>query len=447
MKHPLLITLTLLLAFAQLSAQSPYEILTIPDGVCAVNTRMSMGEVHFFVTDDSLEKTFEGTLNLPQHIRKVLHHAKDEMVYFLFNYGSSQNYEKILLTIHTKTGETETFTVPAITSFIDDFRILGNRIAMISHYESTQAYIQFATLDDENPDPATFHLHHRVLDISETEGYLDVLALTNAPKGPGQLQLMTFNELGEKLYTIEAESPNRKSPFIQSAQFIESEDGDFKVVGTYSKSEKDNFLGYFYWDIDQSLSQNFNLFPYTSLESLSKEKKGKLKKQIKYELSKGFEIVKISMEDDKITLIAVPSMDTYLKRYPKVFNRNLFHIMHMDKNGGLLEEKIFAFSRSLRSNHITRDFLYNPPLYNIDGSLYFLHNEEFTESPGLIIHNISTDLASKVDAQLPQNLQEDVLFYQTKQWKNKEILVFGLKEKKASRDKSITFFLEKMQVH
>jgi hypothetical protein len=121
--------------------------------------------------------------------------------------------------------------------------------------------------------------------------------------------------------------------------------------------------------------------------------------------------------------------------------------MHMDKNGGLLEEKIFAFSRSLRSNHITRDFLYNPPLYNIDGSLYFLHNEEFTESPGLIIHNISTDLASKVDAQLPQNLQEDVLFYQTKQWKNKEILVFGLKEKKASRDKSITFFLEKMQVH
>jgi hypothetical protein len=446
MKHPFFIILIALIS-VQLHAQSPYEILTLNDGVFAVKTNMSTGHIHYFVTDESLLKIFEDSINLNPSIRKVLHHTKDEMVYILFNWGSFNDYEKILLSINTRTGESQTLQVQSITSNIDFFRILGDKIALVTNSEGNQAHVQFATLETDNQDLATFHLHTNVLDISETEGYLDVLTASHPNRGTNKLQIMSFSEQGERLYTIDAEFPSRRSLFIKTAHIVKNEDGEYRIVGTYSKSARKNSIGYFQWKINSSLTQDLSTIPYSRFESLAKEKNKKIKRQIKHELSKGFQIVKITEMNDMLTIVAVPAIeDYYIRKYPKVFNSNMYHIVNLDNQGEVLEDKVFAFTRSLKSPYITRDFLHNPPLYTIDGSLYFLHNEEFSEASNLIIHNISSDLSLKATERLPSNLQEGVIFYQTKQWKDKDILVYGIQGGETDPKSNRKFFLEKIQI-
>ena len=410
-------------------ADLPYEILPMDRGVFAISVDKVRREVHYFFSDEDFKIKNSGKFSLEDYSVSILPKVKDDKAYVIFNFLSTQNSQKILMIVDSNTGERSFIPINNYAmSDIDDFYILENSIAMVGLYNQNLNMVQFVNFKNSNQEPYTINLEMKIFDIVESDGYLDILASSQMGKTINKLQLITINEQGEKLYTIDADTGLGKNELIKSAYLQKTEDGSFRAVGIYSTSRKNHFSGYFHWDMDYSLNQAFVRHPATSLQGLSKGDNKKINRQIKYELTKGFSIVKVLEENGQLAIVSAPNMGyAYQKKYPRIYKNELFHVLYIGEDGIKLWDKTFALHRSLRSPYVNPGFIKNPPMYMINGNVYFLYHQEFTHSPSLIVHNINADIKYSAD-ELSFTIPGTAQLYKTTKYKDNEIIVYGLKE-------------------
>jgi len=429
-----------------LPLDNSYEILPMDEGVFAIRVdKYFKKEIHYFFTDDNFNIKASGKCSIGENSVRILQKVKDDKAYVFFNFLSDHNWQKIIMTIDANSGEVTFTPVNNYSlSYIDDFFILENSIAMVGLYNEHLNMVQFLDLKSNNQEPYTLNLDMKIFDIAESDGYLDILASTQTGKNINKLQLITINEQGERLYTIDAETGMGKNDIIKSAYLQKSDDGRFRAVGTYSTSKREHFSGYFYWDMDYSLEQNFVLHPVSSLEGFARGSDKKINKQLKYEMTKGFGIVKVLEENGQLAIVSAPNIGyAYQKKYPRIYKNELFHVLYIAEDGKMMWDETFAFHRSLRSPYVDTRFIKNPPMYIVNGNVYFLYNEEFTRYPSLIVHNIRSDAkhyADELSFTIPQNAQ----LYKTTKFKDNEIIVYGIKE---DRPIEQNFFLGKIPLY
>jgi len=423
-----------------------YEILPMDEGVFAISVdKFFKKEIQYFFTDDDFNIKTSGKYSTGDNSVMILQKVKEDKAYVFFNFSSARNYQKIIMMIDSNSGEV-TFTPVNNYSltYIDDFYILENSIAMVGLYNEHLNMVQFLDLNSSNQEPYTLNLDMKIFDIAESDGYLDILASTQTGKNINKLQLITINEHGERLYSIDAVTGMGKNDIIKSAYLQKTDDGRFRAVGTYSTSKKEHFSGYFYWDMDYTLEQNFVLHPVSSLEGFARGSNKKINKQIKYEMTKGFGIVKILEENGQLAIVSAPNIGyAYQKKYPRVYKNELFHVLYIAEDGKMVWDETFALHRSLRSPYVDNRFIKNPPMYMVNGNVYFLYHEEFTQYPGLIVHNIKSGAkhyADELSFTIPQTAQ----LYKTTKFKDNEIIVYGIKE---NRPVGQNFFLGKIPLY
>lgn len=421
-----------------------YEILPMEKGVFGISVDKLRKELNYFFTDEDFIIKTSGKSTFADISVFILHKVKEDKAYILFNSLSAPNFQKTVMIIDSNTGEVTYIPVNNyILPFIDEFYILENSIALVGLYNHFNM-VHFVDIINSNQKPFTINLDMKIFDIAESDGFLDILATTQMVKGGNKLQLITLDEQGKRLYTIEAETCLSKNDIIKSAYLQKNQDGRFRAVGTYSTSKRQHFSGYFYWDMDYSLDQNFVLHPAALLSGFVKGNHKKHNRRIKYEMTRGFGIVKILEENGQLAIVSAPNKEySYQKRYPRLYKNELFHVLYIDKNGKKKWDETFAFHRSLRSPYVDPVFLTNPPMYMVNGNVYFLYNEEFTRTPSLIVHNIRSDakyLADELSFTIPQTAQ----LYKTTHFKNNEIIVYGLKENRQSKN---NFFLGKLPLY
>lgn len=419
----------------------PYDILPLKQGAVAINIDLSERVIHCIFTDEDLRKKNEEKFSFAEFVHKINYKVKDDKIYVLFNWDEARNYQKIFMTIDANTGETTFLPVPnSLMTYIDDFFILENAIAMIGFFKADQSLVQFIKYQNNNKELSTVHLQMKILDMAESDGYLDILAISPNVHGDHKLQLVTLNEEGERLYTIEADTQFEENHIIKSVILQKNGEGKFRAVGTYSSSKKTHFSGFFYWDMNYSLDQNFAMYPTSSLAGFEKGINKKLNRQIKHEMTKGFGIVKVLSENGQLAIVSTPNLGAqYLKRYPRLFNNSLFHVLYLNEFGEKISDGTFAYKRSLKSPYVDYNFLKNPPMYLVNGNIYFLYNEEFTTSPSLIIHNLESNAKKAAEELYPSIPQTS--FYKTQHLKDNEVIVYGLKE---TNSKEKILFMDKV---
>lgn len=438
MKKLFFLGMILFFMIEEKSCAQIYDVITLEEGIFAIAGSLQTPSIKYFSTDDNLEIKHQGNIKFKEPLTKIRYKAKGNKVFVLLNYSASHSYQKVFIIIDTTTGETA--FVPLLTSIfshIGDFFIMDNKIALVGYFRNNTTIIQFMDIHDHTMELATVNFQHKILEFAEADGYLDILVST----GDNELQLVTVNEEGERLYTIDIETNLDPNFNLVSAVLQKNSDGKFRVVGTYCHKRKHSNFGYYVWEMDYTLDQRFRTYPASSLEGFEKNHDKKINRQLKHEMTKGYKLVKTMEEDGKLALVSIPNEDyRFQKRYPKVFNKSLFHILYLDERGEVSSDETFAFKRSLRSPLAHLVYRKDPPMYMVNGIIYFLYNEEFAKSPRLIVHDLrsnSTKIANEINPSIPPKAS----VYYSKHFKDNEVVVFGLNHDTLPQKK---FFLEKV---
>jgi len=400
-----------------------YETLSMDKGVFSLNIDRDNHVIHYFFTDEDLNIINFGKSDFADYPVRIMKKVKGDKAYVFFNFLSEGNWQKIVMTIDSNTGEVlfipiQNFVMATIT----DFYVLDNRIAMVGLYKKNLNMIQFLDIYQKNQEPYTVTLDMKIYDISASGDYLDILA--SKQKG-NKLELLTFNEKGEKQSTIKVESGFNKKDHVRSAVLHKNDNHQFSIGGIYSESRWSDFSGYFVWSVEPSSEQDLAKFPTSAMKGLSGKYDKITNNQINDNVKRGYRVIKVLEDNGQLAIISEPKLN--------IFEKGMFHIVKISDARKLVWDETLLYERTLMQ------YLKSPPLYMVDGNVYFFNHQEYPTRSQIFVHNSKSDEKYGTDF-LSNLIPSHAPIYNIMKFKDNEIIIFGLKENKIINE---NFFMVK----
>lgn len=420
------------------SSPEIYGVLPVDKKLFVYKVHQAKGEIDFSVKNESFENIAFQSLQLPPNVEKLEADIHGDQAFILLGYGEFNNYLKKLLIVDLETGLYNIRDVQSNFDFPSFFKAFSSAILMIGVLEDGDV-MEIYNFDQDHLSTITdfFRPNTRIWDINVVNDQVDLLLMLGEKKRK-HLQVVSFDQEGNRLLDIPVEIPEKKNFFVRNAKFLHGPFDEQKIVGIYSNKYGEWFSGYFNLEINEFLEQRFQLYPYKELEGfydyLGNNKKSKKPKRTNF--NRGMILVDAVAGDGFVTIVSQP--------IGKV--RKFAHFIAIDHEG----EKVFD-----KSVKLYYDYKLNASdlqLTNQDSTIYFLFggNQNLRNLPGKKIYEINK--GESVQINQVQHLLTDptILNYLPSpkflHWYENKFVIFGLTIPQGGRVNQAEFIIRKIEV-
>jgi hypothetical protein len=252
--------------FSPRTSPEVYGVLPADKKLFVYKVHQTKGELDFNVKNEELENIAYHSLQLPSFIEKLEVDIHDDQAFILLGYGESKNYLKKLLIVDLETGAYRTRDVLSNFDFPSFFKAFSSAILMIGVLEEGDV-MEIYNFDQNHLSTITdfFRPNTRIWDIKVVNDQVDLLLMLGEKKRK-HLQVVSFDQEGNRLLNIPVKFPDNKNFYIRNAQILHGPFNEQKIVGIYSNKYGEWFSGYFHLEINEFLEQRFQLYPYKELD-------------------------------------------------------------------------------------------------------------------------------------------------------------------------------------
>ncbi|EKB48279.1 hypothetical protein [Cecembia lonarensis] len=423
---------------SQITSSVIYGVLPADKKLFVYKVHQAKGEVDINIKNEALENIAFQSVQLPPDIVKLEVDIHGDKAFLLLGYGSSKNYLKTLLVFDLETAAYSSKPIPSNFAFPTVFKAFSSAVLMIGVLEEGDV-LEVFNLEQEFLTTITdfFEPDTRVWDLKVVDDQVDILLMSGEKKRK-KLQLLSFDNEGNRLLNIPIKFPENRKFFVRNAQILHGPYQEQKIIGIYSNKYGEWFSGYFHLEINEFLEQQLQLYPYKEMEGfydyLSNNKRSRKPKKKNY--NKEMILVDAVSEGELVTIVAQP-----LKTV-----RKFAHFISIDQQG----EKVF--DKSVKLYYDYRINASELQLTNQDTAVYFMFggNQNRLNPPGKKIYEINKGESVQIN-QVHRLLADPSIFNYLPSpkflhWYGNKFVIFGLTIPQGGRVNQPEFIIRKIEV-
>ncbi|WP_291782850.1 hypothetical protein [Cecembia sp.] len=421
------------------SAPIVYGVVPAEKKLFVYKVNQSNGEIEIQIKNETLENIAFQSVKLSPSIEKIEVDVQGDKAFVLLAYGVFKNYLKTLLVIDLETADYRAHTVQSNFAFPTVFKAFSSAVLMIGVLEEGDV-MEIYHFDQNYLITITdfFMPNTRVWDIKIIEDQVDLLLFTGDKKRKQLLQILSFDQEGNRLFNIPLKFPQNKNFFVSTAQLIHGPFQEQKIVGIYSNRYGEWFSGYFQLSINDLLEQDLQLYPYKELEGfydyLGNNNRSKKPKRTNF--NKEMVMVDAATDGEFITIVSEPLRT--VKKFAHIISINQDGVKEFDKS-----VKLFYHNRI------------NPSelqLTNQDSTVYFMFggNQNRLNPPGKKIYSIKKGEGLQFNQVQSFLTDPSILNYlpypKFLHWYENKFVFFGLTKPREGRINQSEFIIRKIEV-